>query len=461
MSIKILLIDDDKMQRKMIRGLLENKLGYQIVEADGGKTGLDIVKQDQNKEIRLVILDIYMPDMDGMEVLGIMSQQYPDLPVIMLTGSSDINVVVQAMQLGASDFLNKPPEPGRLQVSIKNALKISVLEKEVNRLKKQEDGVYSFKQMIGHEGGLSKVIGVGRKAASADIPVLLTGETGVGKEVFAKSIHGESNRIGKPFIAVNCGAIPENLVESILFGHEKGSFTGAIAKSIGKFREAEGGTIFLDEVGELPLDTQVKLLRVLQQKEITSVGGQSSIPVNIRIISATNKNLDTEVMEGRFRDDLYFRLNVLPINIPPIRDRRQDIAELIYHFIERFTVIEGQELKDISDEAINMLKTWEWGGNVREIENTIHRAIVLSDNDILDIQDFYELPNVNISNIDVEKNKNYISILNENGYQKTLEQIEEEVIKLSLLNHNNNITQTALSLGMAKSTFYRKTKKEI
>jgi DNA-binding NtrC family response regulator len=247
----------------------------------------------EQSDIKLVVLDLGLPDMDGMDVLDIIKQRHPELPVIILTGSQEVTHAVAAMKAGAYDFLTKPLIKERIEVAIKNSLKTSLLEKELFRLKRQEVGAFGFDQLIGHDNGLLSVVKTGRKAASSDIPVLLTGDTGTGKEVFARAIHGESHRVGKPFIAVNCGAIPENLVEGTLFGHEKGAFTGAVTKSIGKFREAEGGTIFLDEIGDLPLDAQAKLLRVLQQKEISPIGASRTLPTNVRVISATHRNLET------------------------------------------------------------------------------------------------------------------------------------------------------------------------
>jgi DNA-binding NtrC family response regulator len=364
------------------------------------------------------------------------------------------------MKLGAFDFINKPPEPERLLISIQNALRLSRLEKEVSRLKRQEDGAFVFEQLIGHETGLQEVVRTGRKAAAADIPVMLLGETGVGKEVFARALHGESSRVGKPFVAVNCGAIPAQLVESTLFGHEKGAFTGAIAKAIGKFREAEGGTIFLDEIGELPLDAQVKLLRALQQKEISPVGADHTVPINVRVISATNLDLERQVAEGKFRDDLYFRLNVLPIRLPSLRDRKRDIPELVQHFLERFAALESRPLKTISDDAMKLLESWPWPGNIRELENAIHRAVILADKEVLEPQDF---TSATAEGTKPQKSPVIVSgmpqlELTSGGVFKTFDQLEKEILLQALQQSGQNVTRAAQSLGLAKSTFYRKLK---
>ncbi|NBX66497.1 MAG: sigma-54-dependent Fis family transcriptional regulator [Proteobacteria bacterium] len=456
MTTTILLVEDDPLQREMAEILLR-KLGYKVTSVEDGRAALKHLQNAKPDEFSAAVLDIGLPHIDGLELLELIRQRHPALPCIMLTGNQELGTAVKAMQLGAYDFMNKPIEFERLKVVLANALKVSLLEKEVTRLKQKEDGALTFESLIGHENGLASVIRTGRKAAGTDIPVLLTGETGTGKEVFARSIHGESHRAGKPFVAVNCGALPANLVESILFGHEKGAFTGAIAKSIGKFREADGGTIFLDEVGDLPLDAQVKLLRVLQQKEITPVGADYTVPVNVRILSATHKTLENEVIKGTFREDLYFRLNVLSIHLPALRERRSDIPALVRHFLERFAASESRKLKDIAPAAMDMLAQRNWGGNVRELENAIHRAMVMSDGDVLQVSDFSavstQLPN--------ERGASYSlapSLTHADGTPRTLADIERDALHYALSHAGGNVTLAAKNLALAKSTFYRKLK---
>jgi len=460
MTQSVLIIDDDQMQRQMLATLLRRKLNFKSHEAEHGREALEILDTDQSKTIKLVILDLNMPVMGGLETLEVLSQKYPSIPVIMLTGSKDIEDAVQAMKLGAIDFLIKPYEGERMMFTVKNALKLSTLSKEVSRLKSEKEGTFAFENLIGHDGGLAPIVNIGRKAAAADIPVLITGETGTGKEIFANAIHGESGRTGKPFVAVNCGAIPSQLVESTLFGHEKGAFTGATEKTIGKFREAEGGTIFLDEVGELPLDTQVKLLRVLQQKEVEPVGAGKPVPVNVRIISATNRDLQKEVDDGNFREDLFFRLNVLQLELPPLRNRKQDIPILASHFIERFCVNEGGIPKDISEATKKQLINYDWPGNVRQLENMINRAMVISDGNVLDIDDLTglvsESENQPIDN--QTSNHKDIRIISKDGEFKTIHEIEQKAMQLALNHFDHNITQAAKALSIAKSTFYKKMK---
>lgn len=458
MSESVLIVEDDPMQQKMLHRLLQKKLRLQAYTASNGREALDILGADHKKSIKIVILDIDMPVMNGMEALGIIRQRFPDLTVIMLTGNDHVDDIVKAMKLGAIDFLTKPYDKERIVVTVKNALKINALSKEVKRLTKEKSGTLGFENLIGYEKGLSNVVTVGRKAAGSDIPVLITGETGVGKEVFSQAIHGHSHRAGKPFVAINCGAIPSQLIESTLFGHEKGAFTGATDKAIGKFREAEGGTIFLDEVGELPLDAQVKLLRVLQQREVEPVGGGKAVPVNVRIISATNRDLKEEVAIRRFREDLYFRLNVLEVKLPALRDRRQDIPVLARHFIERFCASELAEFCELTKEAEQYLIHHDWPGNVRELENAINRAMVLSDSNVLNVDDFSKKIQSEEEGSGYHELSNEVeySVLNHNDELKSIDVIEQEVMKLALQKFNQNIPQAAQAIGMAKSTFYRK-----
>ncbi len=463
MTHPVLIVEDDEMQRQMLSTLLRRKLDFGSCEAENGHEALEILESDISRTIKLIILDLNMPVMGGLETLEILRQKHPSIPVIMLTGSTDITDAVKAMKLGAIDFLHKPYEGDRMVVTVRNALRISTLTKEVSRLKSEKDGTFTFENLIGHDDGLSSVVNIGRKAAAADIPVLITGETGTGKEVFAEAIHGEGGRTGKPFIAVNCGAIPSQLVESTLFGHEKGAFTGATEKTIGKFREAEGGTILLDEVGELPLDTQVKLLRVLQQKEVEPVGAGKPLPINVRVISATNRDLQEEVTEGNFREDLFFRLNVLQIELLPLRDRKQDIPALASHFIERFCVNEGGVPKDMSAATEKQLMNYDWPGNVRQLENAISRAMVVSDGNILDIEDLTGLTSGSESrsvNNATHHHKD-IRIISSDGDFKTVDEIEQEAMQLALDHFDHNITQAAKALGMAKSTFYKKMKNAV
>ncbi len=464
MNENILIIEDDPLQSQMLEVLIKKKFSLHPISAHNGREGLNILAKSEDNSIALIIMDVNMPIMGGMETLPILRETYPDIPVIMLTGNKNVSEAVTAIKAGASDFISKPFETERMAITIQNALKLKLLKKEVSRLNREKTGNYDFNQLIGHNSGLRQCIALGRKLARSDIPALITGPTGSGKEIFSHAIHGESHRGSMPFIAVNCGAIPSQLVESTLFGHEKGAFTGAIEKTPGKFREAEGGTIFLDEVGELPLDTQVKLLRVLQQKEVEVVGSAKAIPINVRIISATNRNLENEVKKGRFREDLYFRLNVLEVNLPALKDRKTDIIALAHHFIERACARENRIPLTLPLETQQILLGHDWPGNVRELENVIHRALVLCEGNTLTPKDFdihneHSQPNI----IQQSQILHHEHTINEqspyqrsNGTFKTMKDIEQEAMEQALAHFNNNTTQAAKALGIAKSTFYRK-----
>ncbi len=332
-----------------------------------------------------------MPDLDGLGVLARMREAGITIPVIVQTAHGGIDNVVSAMRAGAADFVVKPVGAERLQVSIRNALDKSALEDELSRIKRSQSGTLTFKDIVTRSGKMLAVLRTAEKAATSTIPVLIEGESGVGKELIARAIHGQGERRAKPFIAVNCGAIPDNLVESILFGHEKGAFTGATERHTGKFVEASGGTLFLDEVGELPQAAQVKLLRAIQEGEVEPVGGRKPVKVDVRIISATNRNLIDDVKSGRFREDLFYRLHVFPIAVPPLRERGEDIPDLVRHFLARIAAEEGKRVRSISGEALALLGRYRWPGNVRQLENAVFRAVVLAEGDGIGIDEFPQI----------------------------------------------------------------------
>ena len=323
MAQTILVVDDDPVQRRLLEAAI-SRSGMTVVTAPGGQPALDLINGPRGEQITLMLLDLVMPDMGGLDVLAKLRATNPDLPVIVLTAKGGIDSAVEAMRAGANDFLVKPASPERIAVSIRNQLKIGTLSGEVKQLKKKTDNRLSFDDLVANAPEMKQVFRLGTRAAQSDIPILIEGESGAGKELIARAIQGTSARAGKPFVTVNCGAIPENLIESILFGHEKGSFTGASDKHLGKFQEADGGTLFLDEIGELRLDMQVKLLRALQEGEVDPVGSKRPVKVDVRIISATNRDLGQMAREGSFREDLYYRLNVFPILVPSLaRPRRR------------------------------------------------------------------------------------------------------------------------------------------
>src|SRR4051812_4383721 len=387
MAATILIADDDAVQRRLVENMVQ-RCGYDVVVVDSGDAAIAALTAPDGPAIDAVVLDLVMPGLDGMGVLAKMRDAGLNIPVIVQTAHGGIDNVVSAMRAGAQDFVVKPVGFERLQVSLRNALNTSALKGELQRIKHSREGRLTFADIITRSETMAAVLRIAQKAAASSIPVLIEGESGVGKELFARAIHGSGERKAKPFVAVNCGAIPDNLVESILFGHEKGAFTGATERHMGKFVETTGGTLFLDEVGELPLAAQVKLLRALQDGTVEAVGGRKAVKVDVRIISATNRKLLDLVKNGQFREDLFYRLHVLPLTIPPLRMRREDIPHLLRHFLARFCAEENRAISGISGEAMGQLSQLEWPGNIRQLENAVYRAVVMSDSDQLTLADF-------------------------------------------------------------------------
>jgi DNA-binding NtrC family response regulator len=468
----VLIVDDDPTQRRLLQAVIE-KQGYRAETADSGESALDRLA---DPGIDVMLLDLIMPGMDGMETMAAVKAKWPDLPVIVLTASGGIETVVAAMRAGAADFFVKPASPERIAVSIRNAFKVQNLSGEVKRLSRKVEGKLGFSDMIAGAPTMQQVVRLGERAAQSDIPILITGESGVGKEMVAQSIMSASKRAGAPFVTVNCGAIPENLVESTLFGHEKGAFTGAVGKHAGKFQEADGGTLFLDEIGELPLDMQVKLLRALQEGEVDPVGGKRPVKVDVRIVSATNRDLAEQVAEGAFREDLFYRLNVFPIEVPSLRRRKEDVPDLVRHFIGRFNAQEGKAILDATAETHALLAASDWPGNVRQLENAIFRAVVLADTDRLTPQDFPQISGLTPSmampssagpdmvmpatqllvSEDASDEGLPVDIMDEGGHLRSLEDIERDLIEFAIETYAGRMSEVARRLGVGRSTLYRK-----
>ena len=465
MAKTILVVDDDPTQRRLIQAVLERD-GYAVVHAAGGGEAIDRMTQGGGAD--LILLDMVMPEMSGLECLAELRSAGVAEPVIVLTANGGIDMVVKAMQAGAQDFFVKPVGPERLLIGVRNALQMKRLTAEVGRLTKRAQGRTSFDDIVGDSAPMRMVKALGARAAKSSIPVLITGESGVGKEVIARALHGASDRAGKPFVAVNCGALPANLIESILFGHEKGAFTGAVDKTLGKFREADGGTLFLDEIGELPLDLQVKLLRALQEGEIDPVGGKRPVRIDVRIVSATNRDPEQQVRDGAFREDLFYRLNVFPIEAPSLRDRREDIAALVDHFIARFNAEEGKRIAGCAPETLALLQGFDWPGNVRQLENAVFRAIVLADAPFLQPHDFPAISGVaapmpdasplhaaTFANAQTEAaggGEQPIRILDDRGHLRTLEEIERDLIQHAIEVYAGHMSEIARRLGIGRST---------
>src|SRR6201986_3011109 len=382
MAATILIVDDDPVQRRLVENMVQ-KCGYEAVVADSGDAAIAMLTAPDSAAIDAVVLDLVMPGLDGMGVLDKIREAALNIPVSVQPAHGGIDNVVAAMRPGAQNFVVKPFGIERLQVSLRNALNASALKGELLRIRHSREGRLTFADIITRSEAMAGVLRTAQKAAGSTIPVLIEGESGVGKELFARAIHGTGERASKPFVAVNCGAIPDNLVESILFGHEKGAFTGATERHTGKFVEASGGTLFLDEVSELPLTAQVKLLRALQEGAVEAVGGRKPVKVDVRIISATNRKLLDRVKGGYFREDLFYRLHVLPLTIPPLRARREDIPHLLRHFLVRFGAEENRSISGISGEALAHLAQLDWPGNIRQLENTVYSAVVRSESNQL------------------------------------------------------------------------------
>jgi DNA-binding NtrC family response regulator len=479
MAHKILLVEDDPAQARRIETIVST-FGYQVIIANQGKQALDFLYGHNKKTIHLILLDLIMPDISGMDILSEVHKKSPGLPVIVLTTNGSVAIVIESMRSGAYDFIVKPANPERLQVSIHNALQLGTLASEFSRLNRCTNGQMHFDDIITKSARMCQTVTLAKRAAKSNISVLIEGESGVGKEVLARAIQGESSRAGKPFVAVNCGAIPENLVESTLFGHEKGAFTGANDRHIGKFSEASTGTLFLDEVGELPLDMQVKLLRALQEGEIDPIGSRKPVTVDVRIISATNCNLQNMIAEGKFREDLYYRLNVFTLSLPPLRERRDDIPELVDYFIQKFSAEERKIVHSVMPDVLETLSQEQWPGNIRQLQNAIYRAVVLSDASILGKEDFphifrnehdslYQnaptlqatcnMPSschTQVADSLHSKDSDFLDICDTSGHVRSLSDIEANVIKIALEKYNGRISDVARYLGVGRSTLYRK-----
>ncbi len=488
MSQVVLIVDDDPVQRRLLEAMVQ-RFGYQATLAEGGDAAVTLLTGPSPARVDCVVLDMVMPDLDGLGVLARLREGGLDLPVIVQTAHGGIDNAVAAMRAGAIDFVVKPASPERLQVSLRNALATKALTGELQRIKRSRDGTLSIADVITRSPAMRPVLHAAEKAAGSAIPVLIEGESGVGKELIARAIHGSGARRARPFVAVNCGAMPENLVESILFGHEKGSFTGATEKHNGKFIEADGGTLFLDEVGELPPAAQVKLLRALQEGEVEPVGGRKNIKVDVRIVSATNRDLIADVKAGRFREDLFYRLHVFPVMIPPLRQRLDDIPALARHFLVRIAAEEGKRVRGIGAKALDLLAAYRWPGNVRQLENAIFRAVVLSDSEEIGVNEFPQIAaQVSVDSAPASSPEPWIErspamaatwptaehasvardtapltmsspslpLTDSHGNVRPLEDIERDVIRFAITHYDQQMSEVARRLKIGRSTLYRK-----
>jgi DNA-binding NtrC family response regulator len=499
MRQRVLIVDDDPVQRRLLDNMVQRS-GYEPIVVDGGNAAVRTLAGPDAASIDCVILDLMMPDLDGLGVLARLREDGITTPVIVQTAHGGIDTVVSAMRAGAVDFVVKPVGAERLQVSLRNALATRALEGELQRIKRSRAGTLTFRDIITRSPLMHGVLRTAEKAAASTIPVLIEGESGVGKELIARAMHGCGDRRSRPFVAVNCGAIPDTLVESILFGHEKGAFTGATERHIGKFEEASGGTLFLDEVGELPPAAQVKLLRALQEGEVEPVGARKPVRIDVRIVSATHRNLIADVGSGRFREDLFYRLHVFPITVPPLRQRSEDIPDLVRHFLARFAAEEGKRIRQVDGETVDLLRHYSWPGNVRQLENAVFRAVVLAEGDMIGRGEFPQIPasgpttdapslapsdpapdgadvppvaaplllddgtaagasalggpGAGLSEGPAEGSG--LALFDANGEVRPLDEIEADVIRLAIAHYRGQMSEVARRLRIGRSTLYRK-----
>ena len=438
----ILVVDDDESLRRVVEYNLGEE-GYHVRTASDGAAGLRAFQEAAT--VDLVVTDVRMPDMDGLELLTRIKTMQPDMPVIMLTAHGTINSAVEAMKLGAFDYLTKPFNRDQLKAAVRKALEIAALTTENRQLRQVVAERFSFASMIAGSRAMRAVTETAARVAQGDTTVLLEGESGTGKELLAKAIHFHSPRKRGPFVTINCGAIPEQLLESELFGHRRGSFTGAVADKKGKFEAAHGGTIFLDEIGELPSLLQVKILRVLQEREIDKVGETRSMKVDVRVIAATNRDLEKMIADGGFRDDLYYRLAVVSIRVPPLRERTDDIPFLVDHFLGKHAERLGRDRPTIDKAVYSIFNLYGWPGNIRELENVIERALVLDKDGLLaleDLPDRLRTREQRVGNLRIEIPDDGIS----------LEDVERELLLAALDKHNWNQTRAAAFLNITRST---------
>ena len=442
----VLVVEDEELMRSILRQLLEDD-GYRVLTADSAENALEIYPAN---DVSVTITDIKMSGMDGLQLLDNIKAIDENALVIIITAYSSVDSAIAALRKGAYDYVTKPFVNEDLLQTVKNAIRTKELYKENKVLKRELDKQYSFSEIIGNSEALQSVFRIVEKVADTTVSILIQGESGTGKELIARALHHQSSRSGKQFLAINCGALPENLLESELFGHTKGSFTGATADKKGLFRTADGGTLFLDEVGEMPPNLQVKLLRALQESEVMPVGAEKPVKYDARIIAATNKDLEKEVAEGNFREDLFYRLNVIEINLPPLRKRREDIPLLVKYFIKKSSQIQNLGEKGITNEALSTLVNYRWQGNVRELQNAIERAYILCGDEI----DLESLPPRVKDNSD-----NLFEIKDPEGLRPTLEEMERRYILEILNSVNKDKSQASEILGIDLSTLYRKLKK--
>ncbi len=478
MTLTVLIADDDAIQRRLLEAMVR-RFGYHAELVDGGEAALDRLMAADLPRVDCLILDLVMPDLDGMGVLLRMRERGLTTPVIVQASPNSIEAVVSATRAGAFDFVVKPVGAERLQISIKNAMRFETLQEEVRRSPRRGAATVAFRDISTSSEEMDRIKRLCERAAKSTIPVLIEGEKGVGKELIARAIHGASERRSRSFLTVNCAGLPEGDAASLLFGHEKGAFAGALDRQIGKFAEANGGALFLENVEDLPPRAQAQLLRALHEGEIEPAGAKRAIKIDVRIIAATNRNMIECVKTGAFREDLYYRLNVFPITVPPLRARREDISDLARRFMARFAAEEGKRLRGLTAESLALLSRYTWPGNIRQLENTMFRAVVLAEGDELTVAEFPQIA-ARVEGFDVRipavpalalpqpaqreiirievRDPHAMRPLDEHGNVRKLEDMEAEMIRFALTYYRGQMSEMARRLGIGRSTLYRKMK---
>lgn len=458
----LMLIDDEPAQRRLVAALA-SRAGWRTIFANDAETAIAMLGTQDGMRLDAVLLDQWEPDFGAAELIAGIKERRPALPILVLTAQNSVAAAVEAMRAGATDFLSKPIAPDRLLSALHAAISLPPDVGELRPLSEKMSAPLAFEEIVGSAPQFRSALAIAAKAARARIPILIEGESGVGKEVIAQAIHAASPRFKQKMVTVNCGAIPANLVESELFGHERGAFTGAFERQVGRFIDADGGTLFLDEIGELPMDAQVKLLRVLESGEAQPIGARMPHNVDVRVIAATNRKLQEEVEAGRFREDLFYRLNVVQITIPPLRERTGDIPALARHLLARIATQPGLRSLGVTAEAIGLLMAHKWPGNVRQLQNALFRAAVLCEGDALTPADFPQIA----TQIHVKKRDETprarltdhgvgITLYETNGHIRPLAAIEADVIRLAIGHYRGRMTEVARRLGIGRSTLYRK-----
>jgi DNA-binding NtrC family response regulator len=448
----VLIVDDEKQIRRILSVLLAEH-GYEVREAESGELALALQPEFQPD---IVLLDLSLPGMDGLEVLQKLCARAPQPDCIMMTAYGTIRSAVEAMRLGACDYLAKPFDNDELLMIIERVLRVRRMNAELEDLRLELESRYGFSEIVGICPPMREVFRIMAKVAGVDATVLISGESGTGKELVARAIHRRSKRCDGPFVAVNCSAIPKELVEAEFFGHEKGAFTDARESRAGRFELASGGSLFLDEVGDLSLEAQAKLLRALQEREVTRVGGRKAAPVDVRVIAATNRDLERAVPRGEFRDDLYWRINVVNIKLPPLRERRPDLPLLIDHLLDRFRRELKLNVKTVSPAARQLMLLYDWPGNIRELENTLCRAMILCDGDALAVSDLPPRIRGELPGKEPVGGTGYDSMKLADAVKEATARLEKMLITARLVRHKDNRTATAESLGISRKTLFNK-----